>query len=217
MQRPPRQPRREELDEADREAHDAVIARLSSMSNSNETPANGHVDVGQYWGAMLNSPQLCALAAQLGTFVRTAGERGDSYSHAEREFVDQVLCADWKTNTVLPMHIPDGLAAGVRMEAIEALRHGHEDDLNDHERLLARYIRQVVSGTVDDQTWSALEAHFGTRGILDYTAFILWLQWILRMMQALGVNEPDDAEIDQLISDLKDGTRPIPDFRQRIR
>ena len=54
---------------------------------------------------------------------------------------------------------PDQVAAvasGVRLEAVEALRYGHEEDLNDDERLLVGYIRQVVTGTVDDETFAAL-------------------------------------------------------------
>jgi hypothetical protein len=165
----------------------------------------------------MQSPPLCAIAARMGTFVRTAGDREGSYSHRDREFVDQVLSADWRTNVVLARHIPDALATGVRMEAIEALRYGHEDDLSEDERLLADFIRQVVSGTVEDATWAAMESRLGTRGLVEYTAFILWLQWIMRMMQALGTRDPSDAEIDAMIRDFRDGSRELPDWRAFIR
>ena len=42
--------------------------------------------------------------------------------HADGEFAEQVLCATWKTNTGQNVHIPDAIGAGVRLEAIEALR-----------------------------------------------------------------------------------------------
>jgi hypothetical protein len=204
-------------DPADLEAYDAVAKRRTGMGMATEADERlGAPDVGDYFGALLNSPQLCAIAARMGTFVRTAGERPDSYSHTDREFVDQVLSADWKTNVVLGLHIPDGVAAGVRLEAIEALRYGREEELTEDERLLARYIRQVVSGTVDDATFAAMRERLGARGLVEYTGFILWLQWIMRMMQALDTANPSDEEIDAIIEGLKDGNVAVPDFRERL-
>ena len=72
------------------------------------------------------------------------------------------------------------------MAAIKALRYGREEELNDDERLLAKYVRQVISGTVDDETWELMKAPMGERGVIEYTAFILWLNWLVRMMQVKG-------------------------------
>jgi hypothetical protein len=203
-------------DPEDREAYDAVVKRRAAMRMAADDADPDRPDMGEYWGALLNSPRMCAIAARMGTFVRTAGERPGSYAHWQREFVDQVLSADWKTNVVQKLHIPDGVAAGVRLEAVEALRFGREEELNDEERLLARYIRQVVSGTVDDETFAAIHERLGDRGIIEYTGFILWLQWIIRMMQAIGVEDPPDEEIDALIRDLREGRVAVPDFRERL-
>jgi hypothetical protein len=211
MARLPQPPRSAFDDPADLEGYDAVVKRRTSMSM-----ANGGDDVGDYFGALLTSPRMCAIAARMGTFVRTAGERPDTYSHTDREFVDQVLSADWKTNVVMDLHVRDGLAAGVRMEAIEALRYGHEEDLTDDERLLARYIRAVVSGTVDDALWDAMIERMGARGVVEYSGFILWLGWIMRMMQLLKTSDPPDADIDALIAGLKDGSIEGADFRARL-
>jgi hypothetical protein len=54
------------------------------------------------------------------------------------------------------------------------------------------------------------------RGVVEYTGFILWLQWILRMMQVLGISEPSDEDVDRMIGEFRDGTRPIPNFRERL-
>jgi truncated hemoglobin YjbI len=149
--------------------------------------------------------------------VRTAGDRSNTYKHWEREFVDQILSKDWKTNVVQKTHIPDALSTGMRMEAIEAIRYGHEEDLTDDEKQLATFIRQAVSGTVTDESWDGMEKRMGTRGVVEYTGFILWLQWIMRMMQALKVNDPSEEEIDKLIADLKADKSKVPDYRVRIR
>jgi hypothetical protein len=217
MARLPQPPRSAFEDPEDLEGYDAVIKRRMAIGMGDVADSElGAPDMGEYFGALLNSPRMCAIAARMGNFVRTAGERPDSYKHWERELVDQVLSADWKTNVVQGLHIPDGVAAGVRLEAIEAIRYGHEEDLNEDERLLVRYIRQVISGTVDDATFAAMHERMGDRGVVDYTAFILWLQWIIRMMQMLDVRNPSDEEIDAIITGLREGTVEVPDFRERL-
>jgi hypothetical protein len=211
MARLPQPPRSAFSDPEDLEGYDAVVKRRSAMHMASDGD-----DVGDYFGALLTSPRMCAIAARMGTFVRTAGEREGSYSHTDREFVDQVLSADWKTNVVMDLHVRDGLAAGVRMEAIEALRYGHEEDLTDDEKLLARYIRAVVSGTVDDELWGAMLERMGERALVEYSGFILWLQWIMRMMQLLRTSDPPDEEIDALIAGLKEGSVEMANFRERL-
>jgi hypothetical protein len=209
-------PRNSFADPDDLSAYDAVIERQAGLFAADDDPQLGAPNVGEYWGGLLNSPRMTAIAAQMGNFVRTAGEQPDSYAHWERELVDQVLCADWKTNIVLGLHIPDAVSTGVRLEAIEALRYGHEENLNDDERLLVRYIRAVVNGTVDDQQFTAMKERMGPRGLVDYTCFILWLSWIIRFMQVLQTPSASDAEIDALIAGLNDGSVAVPDFRERI-
>jgi hypothetical protein len=197
-------------------AYDAVVERQAGLFHGEFDPELGATNVGEYWGALLNSPPMTAIAGQMGNFVRTAGEHPESYAHWERELVDQVLSADWKTNVVQGLHIPDAVSAGVRLEAIEALRYGHEEDLNDDERLLVSYIRAVVSGTVDDQLFAAMTERLGPRGVVEYTGFIMWLSWIMRMMQMLGTHNPSDEEIDAVVAGLRDGSIKVPDFRERI-
>lgn len=209
-------PRGSFTDATDLEAYDAVIARQSGLFEAPDDPELGAPNVGEYWGGLLNSPRMCAIAAQMGNFVRTAGENADSYKHWERELVDQVLCADWKTNIVLGLHVPDAVSSGVRLEAIEALRYGREENLNDDERLPVSFIRAVVSGTVDDALFAAMKERMGGRGLVDYTCFILWLSWIIRFMQVLQTPSASDEEIDGLIAGLRDGSIPVPDFRERI-
>jgi hypothetical protein len=210
--RPPSQPQPEAFTGADRAAYDRAARRYYPEGELPDLP-----DMGAYFGALINSPRLCEIAGSLGTFVRTVGENPGSYSHAEREFVDQVLAADWKTNIVAGRHIPDALSTGVRIEAIEALRFGHEEDLTEDEQLLARFIRAVVVGNVGDELYAAAVARFGLRGAIDYAGFVLWLQWIIRMMLFLGLKEPSDEEIDALIAGYKAGTRELPDWRAWIR
>jgi hypothetical protein len=211
MPRPPTQPmRRDFTDPADIAAWDASVRRRTG------DPVPDEFDLGPMFGPMAASPLACALANAFGVFVRDAGERENTYSHAQRELVDQVLAHDFKMNNVLPLHIPDALATGVRMDAIKALRYEQEHLLNDEETLLVSYIRQVVERRVKDATWEQVEELMGTRGVVEYTVFILWLQWLHGWISAIGMKPATDEQVDKLIADLETGAAPIPDFYDRI-
>jgi hypothetical protein len=216
VSRLPAQPHREDVPEEDWDSYDAVVRRLRLMLGAGEGPPEEFFSAGEYYGALLNSPPMCATLAQLGTLVRGAGERSNTYSHADREFVDQVLSAELKNTTVQEFHLPDAIAAGVRIEAIEALRAGDEDALTDDERLLSRYIRSVVRGEVTDEDWNIMLERLGTRGLVEYTVFITFLQLIMRLMQALQTSAPTEAEVDQQIAALKADQSLVPDIADHI-
>lgn len=173
-------------------------------------------DCGEYYGALLNSPPMCASLVGLGTLVRSVGDQEDSYSHAERELVDQVLSVYFDTTVVQKVHLPDAVSSGVRIEAIEALYRGDDDALTPDERQLTHYIRNVVDGTVDDETWNAMLARMGTRGLVEYTVFITFLQLIIRIMQAFQVTAPERDEVMAMLDSFKSDPTLVPDFRQRI-
>jgi hypothetical protein len=215
MPRPPRQPRREEVAQDELEAYDAVTERVRQRYQGGR-PAEGDIDAGGYFGPMLSSPPMCHLVSQMGRFVVTRGDVAGSYSHADREFAEQVLCATWKLNVGLDFHMVDAVGAGVRIEAIAALRYGHEEELTDDERLVALYIRQVVEGKVSDETYEAMERRLGTRGLMEYTNMVLWLQWTIRMEQWVQFPAPSDAELDALIVDLRGGRVTGEDYASRI-
>lgn len=214
MPRPLPAPARDQVAAEERSAYDTVVARFREPGWISE---DGEPRLDPHFGTLLHSPPFAEFRAQLSSLVRTAGERDNTYSHADREFVDQVLAAHLGTNVVQRRHIPDGLAAGVRIEAIDALRAGDDTALTEDERLLATYIRQVVDGTVDDATFDALQERLGTRGLVEYTFFITVLQMTMRMYQAFGCEDPSDADIDRLLEEFRSGDAELPDWRSRIR
>lgn len=216
MSRLPRQPRRDEVPAEDHADYDAVITRLRKMLGAEGGSPDEHFSAGEYYGALLNSPPMAATLVRLGTLVRTAGERSGTYSHADREFVDQVLSSLLDTTVVQEFHLPDALAAGVRIEAIEALRRGDDDALTDDERLLARYIREVATGTVTDHDWQAMLDRLGLRGLVEYTVFIAFLQLIIRLMQALETTAPTWEQIDGQIARLKADRSLVPDIGDHL-
>jgi hypothetical protein len=209
MQRPPKPPERSELPEAEHAQYDLVLARQQRLWEG--APRNSDA----YFGALLNSPTIAAAFATLGRVMREGELRG-TYSDAERELVDMVLSVDFGYRAILALHIPDAVAVGVRLKAIEALWRGDEGDLTDEERFRVAYIRAVAAGTVDDEQFTELSHRLGVRGAVEYSAFIAFLIMTMRLWQALGVPDPSDAEIDELLQSYRDGTGPDIDPQARI-
>jgi hypothetical protein len=214
MSRPLPPPTRDQIAPEELDAYDKVIARFRKPG---WVAADGEPRPDCHFGSLLHSPPFAALRQDISSMVRTAGERADTYSHADREFVDQVLAAELATNVVQLRHVADGLGVGVRLEAIDALRAGDDGPLSPDERLLATYIRQVVRGTVTDDTFELVRQRMGMRGLVEYTFFITVLQLTMRMYQAFGCPDPPDSEIDELIEGFRSGEAELPDWRSRIR
>jgi alkylhydroperoxidase family enzyme len=204
----PQPPDRDSVPEAERADYDLVAARIGRLYGEYDVPS-------AYFGALLNAPPLAAAVVRLGRMVREGQLRG-AYTDAERELVDIVLGVDFGYNGIFTVHIPDAIAVGVRPEAIEAIRAGEEERLNEDERQIADYSRQVVSGTVSDESYAALCERMGDRGALEFTVFVGFLLMTFRLWQAVGVPDPSDEEMDALVRDLVSGNIETPDPEARI-
>jgi hypothetical protein len=213
----PLPPTREQFTAEDElEAFDYVVATRRRQYGSRATD---DFRVTGYYGALLNSPRYAAAQLAAAFALRDAGNKPGTYSHADREWVDQVLSHHLRYYGVLGGHIPDAVAVGVRLEAIEALWDGREQDLTDDEQLLTRFIRQYTDGTIDDETWNAMLARLGKRGLVEYVAFIGHLTIVLRMFMALDVpGLPSDKEdVLRVIRGIGDGSIPVPDSKEAVR
>lgn len=210
MPRPLNAPTSDEFEGDERELFDRLMASWMHghpMTRSAQNP---------WMAGLLYWPEYAQLRLELSRLLLTIPEREGSYSHADREWADMVLTWHMNTNVILGGHLPDALGAGVRLEAIEAVRAGRDEDLTDDERLLAVFIRQIVDGTVTDETFNAVEEYMGERATAEYVIFVTCLWETMRQMNALGQPEMTDAEVDQMIDDFKSGRREVPtDWRQR--
>ncbi|HVW43987.1 MAG TPA: hypothetical protein VHC18_21815 [Amycolatopsis sp.] len=215
MPRPVKTPDPADIPADERAAYEAVVGR-QRVHRGLDPDSDEPLELGPYHAALATAPVIGQLISQLGLVFRTRGDHEGTYSHADREFVDQVLAVDNGWNGFMVMHTYDGVSAGVRIEAIEALRAGREEDLTDDERLLATFIRQVLSGGVTDQIWDAMERRISHRGAIEYATFIMFLHLIMRLFQAFGSPDVPAAEIDELVRKIRAGAVPVPDFRERI-
>ncbi len=213
MPRPPAPPERSEVAADEVSAYDSVLTRYRKPDGSPPDLA----EVTPYFQVLLNTPPFAAALAHLGTLIRATGDRPDTYSHIDREYVDQVMSAQLRTNVVQAIHVPDAVSTGVRLDAIEALRAGNDAALTQDELLVAKYIRDVVTGSVTDELFREMEERLSARGVVEYTIYIGFLLMVIRLYQAFGLSDPSDEEIDRLIVDIRTGRAELPDYRLHIR
>jgi hypothetical protein len=202
-------PSSDEVLESERPEYDRVIERQAKLW------AGAHTDSNAYFGALLNSPIIAAGLVDMGRLVREGETRG-SYTDRQRELVDMAFAVDFGYNTILQLHLPDALSVGVRIEAVEALRSGQEEQLEPEEHQIVDFARRVAAGTVTDEAFVGMEALMTRRGAVDFTVFIGFLLCTLRLWQALGVPNVPDSEIDSMLQGYRDGTTELFDPKARI-
>jgi hypothetical protein len=201
-------PDRAAVAEEERADYDAVMERTERIHGLDGVAA-------QYFGALANTPPLAAVIAQYGTRVRQGQLRG-TYSDAERELMDLALAHELRGSAILPIHVPDAVAVGVRPEAVEAVLAGDDAALTEDERQLVEYARSFARGEVDDGQYARIRERFGPRGAVEFTVLLGFLTMTIRLWQALGVPEPTPVELEALLQSLRDGTLEVPDAAARI-
>lgn len=196
----------------EREAFERVYRRYSRDAEFKDP-----IPTGAYTRWALHTPVLTSLMSELGRRMRLVGDAPGSFSHTDREFADQVLCADFKCDLFQEMHVPDAIAVGVRIEAIEALREGRDEDLTEDEKLLTDFVRGVAHGRMTDEIWHTMESRMGVRGTIEYAMFTAFLVCIFRIYQAFDMPGFGDAEVREMIARIKDGSMAKADWRKNIR
>jgi alkylhydroperoxidase family enzyme len=201
-------PDREAVAEDERADYDAVMERTERVHGLDGVAA-------KYFGALAHTPPLAAVIAQYGTRVRQGQLRG-TYTDAERELMDLALAHELGSSAILPIHVPDAVAVGVRPAAVEAVLAGDDAALTGDERQLVEYARSFARGAVDDEQYARIRERFGPRGAVEFTVLLGFLTMTIRLWQALGVPEPTPVELEALLRSLRDGTLELPDAAARI-
>ena len=166
---------------------------------------------GGYYGALLNAPGLCFHINAMGRIVRQVGNHPGSYSHADREWVDQVLSIDWEATPSSLHTSPTRWRSACALTRSSRFAKVARTSSPTDEQLTTEYIRGVRDGTVTDDLHERMVARMGVRGTTEYAAFIMFLVLTIRLIEATtGATGPSDDEIRQLLQDYKDGTTPIP-------
>jgi hypothetical protein len=198
------QPERQQVDPRDLDDYDTVIQGMSELMAQPQWqgaagPAGApgvarDLRVGGYYGALLTSPPLAAKLFRMSRFYRTCEARG-AFPATFREFTNVVLAGELGYRAGLPSHVPFAIAVGVRREAIVGVLNGAEESLTEDEGMQVEFIRSVVRGRLEDAGFARMGERLGSRGLIEYTAFVCYLMHHIRLMQAIGVPEPGAEEV----------------------
>ncbi|MBI3743888.1 MAG: carboxymuconolactone decarboxylase family protein [Chloroflexi bacterium] len=91
-------------------------------------------------------------------------------------------------------HERSAAKAGVRPEAITAIKSRRWEALDDAERRVVEYVRQVVANRVTDDTFRGVEAVLGTRGAVELTVTVGYYVMLCTTTNALAIDLPDSMK-----------------------
>ena len=220
----PPMPARDEVREDELAAYDRVVNQQKAYDYTAFVQTFMHPEVRDsfpgdrlqpYFGAMLNSALISAGMSNLGVVYRSRGAFEDGMTHADREWVDMVLCDELECFWVLYVHAPDAIAVGVRPEAIVALVEGRLDDLTSDEREKELFIRAVINGTMQEGQYKSLESKLGVRATVELTCFTGHLIKTMRLMQAFGIPDTTREHLSEWVKALAAGEVDLPPSQAR--
>jgi hypothetical protein len=215
----PSMPDRDDIPEEERAAYDSVVNRQAAYDYTDFVKTFLHEDVLRsfpgtrmqpYFGAMLNSPLVAQGMSDLGAVYRTRGDTPDGMRHADREWVDMVICDETECLWVLYVHAPDAVASGMRAEAVLAIVQQRDEELTGDEKLKADFIRAVVRGTMTRDLYRGVEEKLGVRATVEFTAFTGHLLKTMRLMQAWGVPDISRDQLEEFVQAIVDGKVELP-------
>lgn len=143
------------------------------------------------FSALLHSPDLARRTAHVGAYIRfesaLAGE--------VRELAILTVARTLDCRYEWAMHVPLARKAGVREEAIAAIRDRRAPaSLTPAEAEVTGYVSQLLAAhRVDGATYGALETRLGVRGLVELTATAGYYGMIAATLNAFDVT-PGPAE-----------------------
>jgi hypothetical protein len=216
----PRIPERSEIADDELDAYDYHRSRVDLFAKAEGAELIDGQPYGvPHFAAMLVSPPVAwAISGPtgVGVAVTKTQDKPGSYTWADHEWIDLTLAFDSGYWALVGGHTQSAILAGVRIEAIEALADGREQELTAEERQVIAFIRAVRDGGVTDELWTAMRERWGTeRGVIDFVSHVLLLVWHHRFCWAVGAPEMTREAWWKMIGEFKDGTRDVEELRAR--
>lgn len=118
-----------------------------------------------------------------------------SLSPAETELAICTAARAANADYIWNAHVRLGLEAGTRAAAIDAVdTHGPLDGLTEDEALIVRYGRELLeSPKVGDDTFEAVRARYGERGLMELTALMAVYMMNATVLRAMEHRAAPDA------------------------
>jgi hypothetical protein len=182
-----------------------MVTRVRGADKANIGSIRGQPYASDYFRALANAPILGEALARMGQAMMEVSACEDTLSDADHEFCDVVIAFDSGYHWLMAGHASLAVQAGVRIEAIKAVREGRETDLTDDECQLVEFTRAVRDGTMTADIWDNMIKRLGSeRGAIEYSYFILVILFNHLLAKAIGIRDIPEPELDLLLSNLED-------------
>ena len=179
------------------------MARIPLIQTKDELPAEHHAAfdliaqsrgrVAGPFGILLHSPELAKRAAHLGAYIRF--ESALSGVHRELAILATARATDCRYEWAA--HVPLAKKAGVRAEAIAAIRDRRAPaGLAPDEAEILAYVTQLLRAhRVDEATFGPLRARFGTQALVELTTTAGYYSMIACTLNAFDVQPDPGADL----------------------
>ena len=203
---PPKLPRKLDVRPGEESSYHFMLKRIEGAKQAKVGVIGGEPYAANYFMALANTPVLAEGLARLGQAAMEVPGGEHTFSHADHELIDAVIAFDSGFNWLMAGHATLAVQAGVRLEALEAIRGKREEDLTEEERLQVSFIRAVRDGSMTQEIWLAMWERLGSeRGTIEYAFFVLLVQFNHLLAHAMGIPDITKPEMDELIGKLQRG------------
>jgi hypothetical protein len=211
----PKLPDRGTIPEEELVAYDIVAKRVAGFKNRSPQEGTAKVDLvdGEpyavsEWSAYAVSPLLGMHMSRGGPVVDHDEGRPGGISHIQHELIDETLALDSGYYFFLAGHTPGAMSAGVRIEALEALRDHRDDLLTRDEMQIVQFVRSVRDGGMTDDIWEGMKKSVGNEAaVVDYVCYILLLDMHTRLDRAFGCPEMSREDFSKMLNEYRSGER----------
>lgn len=155
--------------DAQRELFDRIVASRGEMIRP--------------YQVLAHAPAVAGVIGEVGAAIRFAG----SLSDHDRELVIITAAVITGCQFEWDSHHPIALEVGVRPETAEYLRSGGDHELDDRERTIIEYVRELCdTGNVSDDRFAAMLELLGNEGTVELTAVVGYYTMLAWVMNVAG-------------------------------
>jgi hypothetical protein len=158
-----------------------------------------------FYASLTSSPRIgAAMSRMQDATVKVAGSNPKTYRRYENDLTSVVLALDSGYHAFVPTETAAAVKAGVRVQAIQALRDHDDKALTADEREHVTFIRAIRDGSMNDDLWDRMKQRIGSeRGVLDYTQMVCTRHLLHMWSWCAGVPDMARADFDRLLGSLK--------------
>jgi hypothetical protein len=208
-------PKRDLIAWEDRGDYEEVLARIKDLGNGKDLVDGEPAGVAVF-KALAASPRDGACLSRYEVALRSREGKPNTFRAYEHELTAAVYDLDSGYYGFLALRTPFAIAAGVRVEALEALRDHKDDKLTTEEAEHVKFIRAVRDGKMTDAIWNSMKTRMGSeRGAVEYTYLVLVRNALHQFSWAVGAPEMSRKDFDKMLADFKSGTRKPPPLSSR--